>query len=175
MLLGAILAGGVALRCYAITSRSLWFDEAVTCFTSQLSPPQIVFRAAHDFHPPLYYLIVHYWIGLFGTSLLALRSLSVLCGALAIVGAYLLTVEVLRDERRGLSPPVDASDETRRHQAGGSSREAGLWAAALVAVSVFAIRWSWDARMYALGMPLALFSSWALLRALRSPQRSDHY
>ena len=33
VLLGLILAGGAALRCYAITTRSLWFDEAVTAFT----------------------------------------------------------------------------------------------------------------------------------------------
>src|SRR5437899_1954089 len=37
-----------------------------------------------DTHPPLYFLLLHFWIRLFGESDLALRSLSALFGVLAL-------------------------------------------------------------------------------------------
>src|SRR5262249_2544703 len=42
---------------------------------------------------------------------------------------------------------------------------------ALVAVSVFQVRYAWEARMYTLGTALAAFSSWALFRALHATKR----
>ena len=105
LLLTAIAAVGVCLRCYGLTTRSLWFDEAFTYWVSQFPLDELWNRVIHDNHPPLHYVVLHFWTGIFGTSLGALRSLGVLLGGLTIVGCYLFTVEALR----GRTGPTTAS------------------------------------------------------------------
>ncbi len=146
VLLVLIVVVGVVLRCLALSDRSLWFDEAFSWRLTEFPLPRMLERVARDNHPPLYFLLLKGWVAAFGTSPAAMRSLSVLFGAATIAGAYLFTAEALR--RPGT----------------------GLLAAVLVAVNVFQVRWGWEARMYSLGTALAVFSAWALLRALRAPQ-----
>jgi hypothetical protein len=50
-----------------------------------------------------------------------------------------------------------------------------LFVAALIALSVFQIRYGWEARMYALGTFLYVASGAALFRALRSPDKSGKW
>jgi uncharacterized membrane protein len=59
-------------------TRGFWGDEAWTALISQLSLKEITTTTAQDFHPPLYYFLVHFWIKLFGNSEVAIRLLSVL-------------------------------------------------------------------------------------------------
>jgi uncharacterized membrane protein len=155
--LTGILLAGIALRGYRLPARSLWFDEAFSWRLSQFPYAEVVARTARDNHPPLYFLLLKAWSQAFGTSELALRSLSVLFGSLTILGMYLFTVEAFGGNRQG------GSDSQRHLRA----RQLGLLVAALVALSAFQIRWSWEVRMYALGTALAAFSSWALFRCLR--------
>jgi mannosyltransferase len=166
LILGAIVAVGIALRCYGMSIRSLWFDEALTYWTSQLSPSEFPERIKQGVHPPLHYVVLRAWTEVFGTSIWALRSLGVVLGGLTIIGIYLFTVEALRGQpRSGVTQTAPAP-----HQ-----RETGLWVAALVALSILQIRAAWDVRMYALGTALAAFSSWALFRALHAPPRRFAY
>jgi uncharacterized membrane protein len=94
-------------------------------------------------HPPLYYLLVRLWVEIFGSSIVAIRSLSVLSGLLVFPLIYLLCRELFT------SPLV------------------GGMAVALIAVSPFHLLYAQEAREYALWTALILGSSWALLRALR--------
>jgi mannosyltransferase len=105
-----------------------------------------------DNSPPLYYLLLKVWMGLFGDTPLALRSLSVLLGGATVFGAWLFAREAFGRSSRG--------------------KEIALLAAALVALSVFQIRYAWEVRPYALGTALAALSSWALFRALHAPRRA---
>jgi len=114
-------------------------------------------RIGRDNHTPLYFLLLRAWAAAFGTSAIALRSMSVFLGGLTIVGIYLLMSEAYRD---GKGEKEDA-EIMRRPRA--------LLATAFVALSAFQIRWSWEVRMYTLGTALAVFSSWAMFRALRRP------
>ena len=63
---------------------SLWGDEAFSAVLSMNSIPQIISIIAKDTAPPLYNLTLHFWYQIFGTSEIAIRSLSFLY--------YLLTV-----------------------------------------------------------------------------------
>ncbi len=157
----AILAGivgvGAALRSYGLFERPFWFDEAFAWRLSQFALPELVRRIGEDNHPPLYPVLLKGWSALWGTSPAALRSLSVLLGAATIVGMYLFAFEAC-----GHGMERGDRDATRRRANG-----TALFTAALVAISLFQVRWSWDARIYALGATLAAFSSWALFRALR--------
>ncbi|OGY31676.1 MAG: hypothetical protein A3C02_00240 [Candidatus Andersenbacteria bacterium RIFCSPHIGHO2_02_FULL_45_11] len=143
-LLIAIVALAVALRSYYITLRSVWFDESFTWRLIQFPVADLIARTAADVHPPLYYILVKSWAVVFGSSALALRSFSVLCAALSIVGAYVFTSEAFRSKR------------------------AGIIAAAFLAVSPWVIAYAGEARMYTLGMTFALFSSFALIRGIRA-------
>ena len=50
-------------------NQSLWLDEATTALVSQLPVYDFFSKfMPADFHPPLYYLVIHYWTLLFGTS-----------------------------------------------------------------------------------------------------------
>jgi hypothetical protein len=156
VLLG-VLVVGLGWRCCGLVNRSLWYDEAKIFFVSRFPLADLFNRLHYDVDAPLYYLILKAWRAGRTPSPLSLRVPSVVFGTLTILGAYLFTVEALRspsgpDDIRPL-PPARA-------------RETGLWAAALVALSVFQIRWSWEINKYALGAALAVWSSWALFRAL---------
>ncbi len=145
-----IVVGGIGLRSYHLTARSLWFDEAFSWRLIQFPVSEMIVRDATDVHPPLYYLALKGWAFIFGTSLLSLRSFSVFCAGLTIAAAYLLV------------------------SYGFKSRYAGFVAALLIAVSGFQIQYGWEARMYTLGTALALWSTYVLLKAIRT-QHSESF
>lgn len=145
-LLLIITAIGTALRSYHLTARSLWFDEAFSWRLVQFNWSEMITRAAADVHPPLYYLLLKSWSLVFASSLLSLRSFSVLFAATTILAGYLFASSVFR------------------------SRLTGLTAAAFIALSGFQIQYGWEARMYTLGTTLALSSSWLLILGIRKPR-----
>lgn len=57
--------------------QSLWRDEAFSYFMSRPSIVQVIKNTASDFNPPLYYLLLHFWLTL-GKSDELLRALSFL-------------------------------------------------------------------------------------------------
>lgn len=161
LILFTILVTGISLRTYRLSERSLWFDEAFSWRLIEYPSVEMLQRSQRDNSPPLYYIILHGWVALFGESAFALRSLSVLFGGLTILGTYLFSVEAF-----GNSPAVAPQGDTPLR-----GRGIGLLAAALVAFSAIQVRYSWEIRMYALATALAVFSSWSLLRSLRQPSR----
>lgn len=155
--LALVIGLGAALRWHQLTARSIWFDEAFTWRMIQYSLGEMLRRIALDNSPPLYFILLKYWSACFGDSLLALRSLSVVLGCVAILAMFLFVSAATTSPLFG-GPGRRGGD--------GRGTEAGLFAAVLMAISAFQIRWAWDARPYALGTALALLSSWALVRAL---------
>lgn len=61
-----------------------WRDEAFSYVLANKSIFEILFYTARDFNPPLYYIILHFWIKMFGTSEIAIRSLSLLFFSLTL-------------------------------------------------------------------------------------------
>lgn len=64
-------------------------DEAFSIFFSQQDLSSLIERLSKDQNPPLYFIILHFWIKLFGISEIATRSLSVLFSSLCSAGIYL--------------------------------------------------------------------------------------
>lgn len=56
--------------------QSLWRDEAFSFFMAKPDPIQIIINTANDFNPPLYYLLLHFWMVIAGHRDEALRLLS---------------------------------------------------------------------------------------------------
>lgn len=66
-------------------NESLWLDEATTALVSKMPIIDLFAKfLPSDFHPPLYYLFMHYWVGIFGDSEVALRIPSLIFSLLAI-------------------------------------------------------------------------------------------
>lgn len=67
---------------------SLWGDEAFSAILSMKPIPEIINIIARDTSPPLYNLTEHIWFQIFGTSEIAVRSLSFLYYLIAVFFVY---------------------------------------------------------------------------------------
>ncbi len=67
---------------------SLWGDEAFSAILSMKSIPQIIETIARDTSPPLYNITEHLWFQIFGSSEVAIRSLSFVYYLIAIFFVY---------------------------------------------------------------------------------------
>jgi uncharacterized membrane protein len=85
-LAGLALVGGAAVRLNTLPYKSLWLDEVVTLHMARGSLAEILAVQA-DPHPPLYYLLMHYWVAV-GQSEAILRLPSALAGIIAIPLLY---------------------------------------------------------------------------------------
>lgn len=141
--LGGIVLTGIALR---FTSRSnLWLDEALSVNIASSDSLGDVFEGLrHDGHPPLYYVLLHYWMQVVGEGDMAIRALS---GIFALASLPLAWV-------------------AGRRLAGGAGAR---WALILVALSPYWVRYATEARMYALVMLLVLAGYLLVNDALQRP------
>src|SRR5918998_6689046 len=71
---GAVVAAGVVLR--FVQRSPLWLDEALSVNIAGLPVGDLLDALRHDGHPPLYYLLLHYWMELVGDGDMAVRALS---------------------------------------------------------------------------------------------------
>jgi hypothetical protein len=169
--LALVVAVGAVLRVRALGDESLWHDELLALEDSAgrgfahghvphgtviEQPPRptrllperpwwtVWTSLGEDTHPPLYFLTLRAWRGVFGDGEAAVRGVSVVFSLLALLALYQAV--------RGLSGPP-----------------AGLWAAALFAVSPLQIRYAQEARSYT----LALFFTLGAAAALVSMEDAD--
>ena len=145
---GAVLAvvAGLILRFW--TRSDLWLDEALTVNIARLPVHDIPAYLKRDGAPPLYYVLLHYWTGVFGPSDVAVRSLAGLFGVATIPLAW------LAGQRLG-------------------GRTAAWAAMLLVGTSPFAVHYDTEARMYSLVALLTVLGFLALDRALRNPRAAN--
>jgi hypothetical protein len=145
LLVIAITAAGGMLRAWAIGQKGLWLDETFSVWlAAQPLGPMLAWIAQIDQHPPLYYILLHFWIAVAGDGPAAARLLSALLGTLTIPAIFFLG-------RRLLGPT------------------AGLLAALILALSPFHVRFAQETRMYTLLMLNATLALLALAHLL-----SDH-
>jgi len=132
---------GGFLRVYQIGGKGLWLDEAFSVWLGwQPVGEMLSWLVRIDQHPPLYYLLLHFWMAL-GDDPATVRALSAIFGTLTIPVVYLLG----------------------RRLADG---KVGLLAALILAVSPFHVRFAQETRMYtllALNASLALYALICLL------------
>ncbi len=141
VVLGGASLVGLALRFYPDTP--LWLDEALSVNIARLPLGDIPAALRLDGHPPLYYVLLHGWMEIFGESDGAVRAMSALFSLLTVP----LVWWVLRP--RG--------------------ERVALVAAGLFAVSPFAIRYATETRMYSLVTLLVVLGWWAVERSIRRP------
>src|SRR5438105_9636570 len=133
LLLLGILLLAFALRLYNVEGQSIWGDEAFSIFTAQ-QPIGNVLSSGADLHPPLYHLLLHFWLLLTGREALAVRFLSLAWSLLSVAAGYGLARLLTDDEGTSLS------------------------AAFLLAISPFQIFYAQETRMYAQAAALCALS-----------------
>jgi mannosyltransferase len=145
--LGALLTvAGVALRFYAPSA--LWLDETISVNISRLSVTHIPGALAHDGAPPLYYLVLHVWMLVFGQGDVSVRALS---GVVSVV-----TIPLFWSAGRRL---------------GGT---AVAWAALFLGItSPFAIQYATATRMYSFMILWSLLGFLAVARSIEAPTRRN--
>ena len=82
-----LTALSVALRTGALDA-GFWIDEAIAVGIASHDPAEIPGLLRQDGSPPLYYLLLHAWMGVAGTGEVATRSLSLLFAAAAVPAAW---------------------------------------------------------------------------------------
>ncbi len=144
-----IVVLGAGLRLACLTRAPVWVDEAYSYHTAIQTVPEILTTLRGDNGPPLYYLLLHYWISLTGGGTAPLRLLSVASSVILIWAVY-------RAGRRLIS------------------RQVGLLGAFLLAISPIQIYYSQEIRMYAL-LQLTAFASFYFLIRFCQERRLSYF
>lgn len=113
------------IRIIEITRSSIWHDEGFTMWLIRYNPVEIITRTARDVHPPAYYLFAKLWTDIFGNSVFAIRSLSLVFSIATIFFVYKI-VETILDKK------------------------SAFWSSMLIAFSPFLLRLTQEARMYSM-------------------------
>jgi 4-amino-4-deoxy-L-arabinose transferase-like glycosyltransferase len=137
-------AFALALRLLWLGRESLWVDETYTWHVAHLSLAAIL--TLQDQTPPLYNVLMHFWVRVAGDSEWALRLPSAALGAGAVLVLYRLGCRLARPRVAALG-------------------------ALLLALSFFHLRYSQTARTYALFVFLATLSMSLFLRVLEGKGR----
>lgn len=69
--------------------QSVWRDEAFSYFMAKPNIIQVIINTAHDFNPPVYYLLLHFWMKLTGPSDEGLRILSLIAHLTTVLIVYI--------------------------------------------------------------------------------------
>jgi hypothetical protein len=165
LLLLAVAAVFVAAAVLRFVTRSpLWLDEALTVNIASHPVSQLPTLLRRDGAPPLFYVMLHFWMQVFGTGSVATRALS------GVIGLVNLPVAWLAGFRVGARwwDLDDADPETRREREVRGRITA--WAVTLLlAVSPFAVYYDTEVRMYALVLLLGTLGVLAVCSILRRP------
>ncbi len=166
-----VLVAAVVLRFW--TPSPMWLDEALAVNIARAPLHAIPGLLRRDGAPPLYYVLLHYWMAVFGSSDLGARSLSGLIGLLTLPAAWLAGYRV---GSRWWDEP-DAAERLSENGAAPQGRDERervgrlvAWTTTfLVATSPFAVYYDTEARMYALVILLSTLGILAFTAILRRP------
>jgi len=138
--LAGLIAVSLALRSMQLAI-GFWIDEGLSVGIADRPLTDIPAALRKDGSPPLYYMLLHFWLGIAGDSEEGVRSFSLACALLAIpVGWW-------------------------AGRAIWGTQKAGWYAAVLMAFNPFLTQYAQEARMYAMVALLAIPATVCFLRA----------
>jgi hypothetical protein len=138
----AVIAGLVVLAFglrWRVLGAPFWIDEGISVGISSHPLSDIPGLLRQDGSPPLFYLLLHWWMALFGSTESATHAFTAAAAILAVPAAWW-----------GARP---------------FGRSAGLASAAMLAVLPFVGLYADETRMYSLMLLLTLLATGAFLRA----------
>lgn len=120
--------------------QSIWFDEGYSILLAKSNFSQLMALTAVDAHPPLYYILLKLWGGVFGFSEFALRSFS----AVVLSGAVIIMMLLLK----------------RLFSIRGT-----LLTLPFILLAPFLIRYGYEVRMYSLASLIVVAATYVLIIA----------
>jgi mannosyltransferase len=136
------------LRIARLDHQSFWYDEGQSYYFAHQDSLEAMLGVISDSdHPPLYFILLYFWMSVASRSEFALRFTALFWSVLLVPLVYLLG-----------------------RRAFGSGE--GMAAALLMAISPFHVWYAQEARMYTLATFLGLLSSYLLLLALQKGRHS---
>ncbi len=131
----------IAARLWGMTDSCLWFDEIFSIHAAELPWGSILSFVALDLiHPPLFYVLLNFWISVGGSDLLWLRTLPVVLSVIAVF------------------PFIAFCRELKL------ARRTEILALFIFAINGSMIKYAQEVRMYSLLLCLSLFSMWLFAR-----------
>ncbi|MBC8277417.1 MAG: glycosyltransferase family 39 protein [FCB group bacterium] len=146
ILLLAIMAVAAAVRLFNLGGFSMWFDEAYSWHLGNQAVPRIVELAKIDNTPPVYHVLLHYWIKAGAESDFMIRLPAAFFGILSIFFTFRLGKLIF-------------------------GPKTALLAAGISALSFQLVHYSQENRMYSLQLLLGLISTYYFVLGLRSGDR----
>ena len=131
---------GLVLRLFQ-SNQSFWLDEGASIMAARVPMAQFFINLQSDFHPPLYYLFLKFWLPIAGNTEWLLRLPDILIGSSCIFLVYLLGKYLF-----------------------GKSSKIPLLMALFLALNPFHIYYTQELRMYNLSTFFVLLSWIALLK-----------
>jgi mannosyltransferase len=144
----ALLIIAVSIRLIGIGKESVWLDEAITLRQAEQPMAITIHFVANDSHFPLYVILMHFWVRLFGISEIAARMLSLVFGVGSVYLIFLLG-------KRLFSPRV------------------GLIAAAFLTFAPQMVYYSQEARLYTLFLFLTMLSCYFYVQLLEQQSKKN--
>lgn len=136
-IVAGVIVGFIALVTATIGKSSIWFDEAFGAYLIGFNFFDVFKFTALDVHPPLYYWVLQLWVVFFGSSDIALRSMSTFFAVIALIFGYLLVRKAF-------------------------GQKAALVMLPFVALSPILIRYAQEARMYTMVLAIGLAATYVL-------------
>lgn len=141
----ALTLMGLLLNLVHLATKSVWLNESESVLYGCSNLTSLVpVLTSSDPNMSLYYVLLNFWMRIFGESEAAIRSLSALFGALAVAAIYLLGARLF-------------------------GRTVGFVAGLLLALNAFMVQYAQTARTYALLIFLVTLSSYFLVVELERP------
>lgn len=147
LFIGLGVAAFTVISLWTITKSSIWFDEAFSSYLIRFNFWDIAKYTSTDVHPPLYYWVLKLWSLIFGNTDLALRSMSVMFGGVAVIFGYLLTHRLF-------------------------NKNAARISLIFMVLSPMVVRYSQEMRMYTMVAAIALAATYTLTFAINSKKRT---
>lgn len=136
------------LKLLYLDARDVAMDEPFSIWWAGHSVPEIFAMLKTENNPPLHFLLLHYWIQLFGNSAFAVRFLSALFSALTAALIFLTGAQFF-------------------------NRATGLFASLFFTLSVMQMSFAHEARVYALFELLALWNVYLSLKISEAPGKKE--
>lgn len=138
-----LLVIACSVSIWSLFSQSIRLDEAQSIWVSSKPMQTIIALTAADVHVPLYGTLLHFWMQIFGNSIIAARALSMLFFLLTLPVLYLFVKEA-------------------------SNKQIALLTLTLFTLSPFIMWYTSEARMYTLFTLVTSLNHLFFLRMIRS-------